>query len=147
MMNRNKTSGFTLIEVMITVAIVAILAAVALPAYGDYVTRGKIPEATNALATMRIQLEQFYQDNRHYGSTAAACGEPNPTGANFTYTCNWGTGGTNNQTYLVTATGKDGGSMSDFSYTINQDGTRTTTSTGWNDTTTAGWIVRKGGGC
>ena len=65
--------GFTLIEVMIVVAIVAILAAVALPAYGDYVRRGQLPEAFSGMADLRVKLEQYYQDNRSYGTSGGNC--------------------------------------------------------------------------
>src|SRR5579864_6901524 len=60
------TRGFKLIELMITVAIVAILAAIALPSYRDYVLRGQITQATNALSTLRANMERQYQDNRQY---------------------------------------------------------------------------------
>ena len=53
--------GFTLIEIMIVVAIVAILSAIALPSYSDYVLRSKLPEAFSALSDQRIRLEQYYQ--------------------------------------------------------------------------------------
>jgi type IV pilus assembly protein PilE len=139
-MNRYKNSGFTLIEVMITVAIVGILAAVALPAYSDYIKRGNIPEATTNLASMRVKLEQYYQDNRNYGVAGAACGVPNPTGKNFTYAC---TTGATDQSYIVTATGNSG--MSGFSYTINEAGVRG--STAWGVTSTTCWITKKGGEC
>src|SRR4030095_7908104 len=59
-------AGFTLIEVMIVVAIVAVLAAIALPNYSDYVKRSKIVEATSALSDLRVRYEQFYLDNRTY---------------------------------------------------------------------------------
>ena len=59
--------GFTLIEVMIVVAIVAILATVALPAYTDYLRRGQIPEAFTYLSDYRVKMEQYYQDQRMYG--------------------------------------------------------------------------------
>lgn len=146
---RTLGSGFTLIEVMITVAIIGILAAVALPAYQDYVTRGRIPEATSALAAMRVRLEQFYQDNRNYGSDDGACGVPNPSSTYFTYSCNWGAGGSSSQTYTVTATGT--GAMNSFIYTVDQAGARRTTGlpSGWGSTTPARacWVTKKGGGC
>ena len=69
-------SGFTLIELMIAVVVVAILTAIALPSYQEYVTRGKITEATSNLADMRVKLEQFFQDNRTYVGACAA----GPTG-------------------------------------------------------------------
>lgn len=138
------SKGFTLIELMVTVAIIGILAAIALPMYGAYVTRSKIPEATSALAGMRIRLEQYYQDNRNYGSTAAACGLAVPSGPNFTYTCVWrGT----DQTYLLTATGV--GSMNGFAYTIDEGGNRATTAvpTGWGTAPISCWVSKKGGEC
>ena len=65
--------GFTLIELMITVAIVAILAAVALPAYQNYTTRARLSEVVLALAACRTTITELYQS----GGT--------PPGAN-----NWG---------------------------------------------------------
>jgi len=62
-----KQRGFTIIELMIAVAIIAILAAIALPAYNDYIQRGKLTEAFTGLADFRVRMEQFYQ-----GSAGAA---------------------------------------------------------------------------
>jgi type IV pilus assembly protein PilE len=136
--------GFTLVEVMIVVAILGIIASIALPAYTDYVTRGKLVDATAQLSDARIKLEQYYQDNRNYGSTATACGVAVPTSPSkyFTFSCNWGTGGTN-QSYLVTATAVIG-SIS-FTYTINQDNAKTST-TDWGNGATC-WIMKKGDAC
>src|SRR5664279_3839562 len=62
----HRVRGFTLIEVMIVVAIVAVLAAIALPSYTDYIRRGKIIDATSKLSDARVHLEQWFQDNRSY---------------------------------------------------------------------------------
>lgn len=126
-------AGFTLIELMIAVAIVAILASVALPAYQDYVRRGNIPEATAGLGQGRIAMEQWFQDNRTY--EGAAC--PG-NGKKFNFACN-----TTATTFLITATGKD--SMTGFSYTINQNNARTS-ATPWGNGATC-WITRKGDAC
>ena len=98
-MNRQsiKFAGFTLIEVMIVVAIVGILAAIALPSYRGYVLRGQIQELTSTLTTQRVRMEQFYQDNRTYAN-GGACGIA-PSGI---YTCATANAG---QTFIYTATG------------------------------------------
>ena len=72
MSKQRKTAGFTLIELMIAVAIIGILTAVALPAYKNYVIRSRLVTGTNALATMRAQMEQYYLDNRTYMTVSAS---------------------------------------------------------------------------
>ena len=145
---RRKT-GFTLIELLITIAIIGILTAIAFPSYTSYIQRSRIAEATNQLATMRVQLEQYYQDNRNYGSTAAACGNNIGTldGESFSFSCNSGTIATN-QGYLVTATGKASRGMSGFAFTIDQDNTHQTTAfPGASGLPRNCWIVRPGDAC
>src|SRR5262252_747950 len=71
-MSTSRFGGFTLIEVMITVAVIAILAAVALPSYLDYVTRGNLVEARSNLSDMRTRLEQYFLDNRAYPGACIA---------------------------------------------------------------------------
>ena len=68
---RASGRGFTLIELMVTVAIVAILAAIAYPAYRNYVIRGQLVDATNGLSALRANMERFFQDNRTYATTGA----------------------------------------------------------------------------
>jgi type IV pilus assembly protein PilA len=64
-MRKRVQQGFTLIELMIVVAIVGILAAIALPAYQDYVVRSKMSEAVAALAACKTSVQE-------YASTKAA---------------------------------------------------------------------------
>ncbi|MBE7419938.1 MAG: prepilin-type N-terminal cleavage/methylation domain-containing protein [Ideonella sp.] len=139
-----NAAGFTLIEVMITVAIVAILSMVALPSYRDYVTRGNIPEATSRLATKQVQMEQWFQDNRTYVG-GPACASDTTASKYFDFTC----GATPSATgFTLTATGK--GSMSGFSYTINQTGAKTSaiTYSGWsNPSPNTCWATNRGGQC
>jgi general secretion pathway protein G len=68
----NKVNqGFTLVEMMITVAIIGILAAIALPAYNNYVERAKVSTAITDIATMSVKIEQYFVENRVYPNTLA----------------------------------------------------------------------------
>ncbi len=141
------STGFTLIEAMITVAILGILASIALPSYTNYLTRGRIPEATTTLSETRVKLEQFYQDVHSYGSTANACGVSNPAAKdNFTFSCTHGAT-SSNQSFLLTATGTS--AMQGFTYTLNQDNQRRTTAApaGWGTAPVECWVTKPGGGC
>ena len=122
---RFTAQGFTLIELMIAVAVVGILAALAYPSYTEYVRRGKIVEALAELSTLRVRLEQYYQDNRHYGSTASTCGAVLPATSSFTFTCTWGAGATS-QSFLAAATGRSSGGMAGFEFTVDDSNAQRT---------------------
>ncbi len=150
-----KQGGFTLIEVMIVVVIIAILAAVAIPSYTDYVVRGRVVEAIGGLGDARTKMEQFFQDNRTYPTGCVI--QPAAPGAtqvqltslqNFDLAC----GNLGANTYTVTANGKN--TMVGFTYTINEQNLRTSTfaasgnSKNWKAATpNTCWVIRKGGIC
>ena len=130
--------GFTLIELMIVVVVIAILSAVAYPTYTDYVTRGKLIEGTSTLSDGRVKMEQFFQDNRTY------VGGPTPANTtNFTYALSNLKPVSGTETYTITATGI--GKLSTFSYTINETNTKAS-NTPWGNSTTC-WVVKRGGVC
>jgi type IV pilus assembly protein PilE len=147
--------GFTLIEVMVTVAIVAILAAIAVPNYRDYVIRGKLIEATAGLSDARVKMEQYFQDNRAYPGGCVNAPTNPPVGSiqimalkYFNLTCS------NNSatTYTITADGIN--DVAGFTYTIAQDNSKTSAfaATGNSKGYTAAspnncWVLRKGGLC
>ena len=73
-MKRQIQKGFTLIELMIVVAIIGILAAVALPAYQDYTKRARVTEGFNLAASLKTGVADFYASNAIFPSTNASVG-------------------------------------------------------------------------
>jgi len=145
---RVVAKGFTLVELMIVVAIIAILAAIAIPLYSDYVLRGKLVDGMNGLTFVRTKMEQFYQDNRTYATTGTytspCLDAANQTWGTFSLSCPAPTA----STYTLTVTGS--GMTTDFVYTIDQSNTKATTKTPakWGSVISSTcWISRKGGGC
>jgi len=120
-MQSKSTRGFTLIELMVTIAVVAILAAVALPAYTAYVQRARVPVPLDALSAYLTRMEQRYQDVGNYAN-GANCAVAVPVAGDFTVTCALSNAG---QGFTATATGN--GPVAGYTYTINHQGTRATT--------------------
>lgn len=144
-------AGFTLIELMIAVAIVAILASVGYPAYTDYVRRGQLQEAFAAMSDYRIKMEQYFQDYRNYGKDdpgPCANGAGAPSWANFvpanqknfTFACQAAGGG-----YTITATGS-AGAVGGHVYTVNEANVRKTTQFKGSAVDKSCWLV-KGNEC
>jgi type IV pilus assembly protein PilE len=138
--------GFTLIELLIAIAIVGILAGVAYPAYTSHIQRGKIAAALGELTAVRVRLEQYYQDNKNYGSTASGCAVPMPSATGFGFTCSWGAGATS-QSFVVTATGQATQGMDGFVYTLDESDQQRTVQFGGATVNAACWIKKKGDTC
>lgn len=127
-----RNRGFTLIELMITVAVIGILAAIAIPSYNSYVLRARVTSGLDALVAYQARMEQRYQDAGHYANVVTvagvsgpgtSCGASLPPTANsFSVTCSLT--GTAGQGFTATATGS--GPVTGVVYSVNEVGARKT---------------------
>ena len=138
MQSLKKIEGFTLIELMIVVVIVAILASVALPAYTDHVKRGKLQEATTTLSDNRIRMEQYFQDNRTYVGATLNVGTPQYFDFEFSVA-------PTASVYTIKATGRAAKGMGEYLYTLDHSNTKTSEVGGTVGATC--WLDKKSGSC
>ena len=149
---RRPADGFTLIELMIVVAVVGILAAVAYPLYTEYVQRSRITEATSTMNDMRVRMDQYFQDNRTYAN-GGACGVADPPfnagESSFQVQC----AGADANGYTLNANGNGAKGMGAFQYRLVVAAGGVTRSTiglpaGWAlPAPNTCWAVRKNGSC
>ena len=117
-----RTTGFTLIELMITVVIVAILAGIAYPSYRNHVTQARRADAQSAIMQTANRLEKFFTYCNTYPASLSLTGgwptscPPEPAGAGLGVTNNFSP----DQHYLITiAAGATGGACSGAGANIN----------------------------
>ena len=134
--------GFTLLELMIVVAIIGILAVIVVPNYQDYVQRARAAEAPSTLADLKSRMEQCFQDNKDYthANCAALCATPAGS-EHFTYSC---TPASTATTFTLAAAAVAGKGIDGFSFSIDQDGGKTSNFAG---NTGNCWLTNKTGSC
>jgi type IV pilus assembly protein PilE len=133
----HKQLGFSLIEIMVAIAIIGILAAIAVPQYTDYVTRSRLVEAQSKLSDTRVRLEQYFGNNRSY--MGFNCAQTVASNENFSISCTQTA-----NTFTITATGIN--KMAGFNFTLDDLNQKTSaiTASGWsNPTTNNCWVSRK----
>lgn len=127
--------GFTLIELMIVVAIIGILAAVALPAYQDYTVRAKVSELILAASAPKVSIAEWFQTKSTMPPSAASAGF-DTTGSQYVSSLTYATNGTDTATITVTGTAAIGGAT--------PTGTITVTGTGSTATGKVAWVCARG---
>ncbi len=158
-------AAFSLIELMVALAIAAIIAVFAVPSYRDHMLRAQIPEATSGLLLTAMRLEQHYQDHRSYaragiGTGAAVgkgtavgtgtgngnCGVNLPASGKFAFSCEVPEGG---QSFLLSATGQADTALAGFEYTLDHLGAQRSVSlpTDWGNSPVECWVERRNAGC
>ena len=145
---KRQDSGFSLIEILVVVAIIGILTSIAVPAYGGYVTRSRLVEAFSGLSSAQTSAEEYWSNNHTYvGFDTVDASHPRrlpPDSSNFTFTVDDAT--VSDSAITIKATGHN--TVNGFVFSIDQGGTRATLSaaSGYG-TSPSCWIDRKGGQC
>lgn len=121
-----RACGFTLIELMITVAVIGILAAVAYPSYQQYVIRSNRATAQSFMMEAASRQQQYFLANRGYATLAELGYGTLPADLAARYTCDIDVGSDAVPTFLITCSGKAGTMQaSDGDLTLDNTGSKT----------------------
>jgi type IV pilus assembly protein PilE len=138
---RKKNEGFSLIELMIVVAVAAILVAIAYPSYRDYVLRTNRSSAESAMYDIAQHLERCYTQFQTYANGSCPTGTMLTTQQNLASNFNLALTTQSNTQYTIQASAI--GSQTDDTncqvLTLNQAGVKSATDGGGNDTTATCW--------
>ena len=150
--------GFTLIELVVTMVIAAILAAIAIPAYSNYVRKAHRTDAKNALLDLASLEERFFSTQQSYSSNwsdlgygasaanGASIASPNgyytlspPSVTTAVAPTSTSPGSPATYSFTATATGNQTKDTTCNSYTVTASGARTAATSGGTDTTSSCW--------
>jgi type IV pilus assembly protein PilE len=130
---KHRDGGWSLVELMVVVGVLAIIASIAVPSYRSYMLRAQRSDATAALLALRSGQEKFFLQNGRYVTTTVGMTTAKPAGLGLGATSEHGNfnvtlaaGATPNTTYVATATAT-GGQTKDApcqTFTINEAGVR-----------------------
>ena len=144
-MSHKISTGFTLIEIIIVVALISLIVSLGYPSYTEHVRRAKITEATANLGELHLLSTQYYQDERTYLNTDGGCAITAPGNKNFTFSCT-----ATQQNYTWTAKNKASsglGSAADYEFAIDQDGNKSTAQFAGSTVDKNCWILKNGPIC
>ena len=139
---QNNQKGFTLIELMIVVAIIGILAAVALPAYQDYTIRAKVSEGLAVSASAKVAVTETIQDR---GATATQLGSYDNASVGYAGASSKYVASVNVAAGVITVITQDTGAPTDVQFTLTP--TIVTGATEWVCAQTAGIGAHVPGEC
>lgn len=126
---KNNSGGFTLLELLVTVAIVAILAAIAYPSYQSFILRSHRSEAIQGLLSTQLRQEEWRVKNGLYTTTMSNLGSPSSTYYSFSSAI--GSGSVPTYVLTATASGSQTADTDCLTFTITNTDTKGTSLTCW----------------